>query len=395
MKAMKSSNSETVLSDVEIRIAQHAARMDRIHANKPIIVVLIIAFICMIAKVYGQTGLEDKIATVNDPIGVRVAGFVKDFPQAEKLPGYINTSFKEVGPLVSPDGKTLYFSRQNYPDNTGGVLDCEDIWYSTYNGLTGEWGRPEKMETPINNYGPNSVNFVSVTGDTILLANEYGKNGKMRSGISMSIRQMGHWSFPEAVNCRERLNMSDQFDLSMSYNKQVILTSQELTDSYGSRDIYITVIGADGKEVTKNLGSTINTGMDESSPFLAPDYKTLYFASKGHDGLGGFDIYVSHRLDETWQNWSEPENLGPGINTANDEEFFNFTYDGQYAYFSRQVSAENSDIYRVSLASLYRHHKIENKDSDITSNHKVLEDMGLNHATVEYSLKGEYAKVDQ
>ena len=79
----------------------------------------------------------------------------------------------------------------------------------------------------------------------------------------------------------------------------------------------------------------------------------MYFASKGHKGFGGFDIFVSHRLDETWQNWSEPENLGPGVNSTLNEEFFNFTFDGHYAYFSKEVSKENTDIYRVSLKSIY------------------------------------------
>lgn len=250
-KAMKTENTTYTPSLVEIRIAEHASRLHSYHSFKPAILVIIVALVCMMIKVYGQTGLEDKIAAANDQSMIRMAGFVQDLPVAEKLPGYINTSFKEVGPLVSPDGKTLFFSRQNYPDNTGGVLDYEDVWFSTFNELTGAWSTPEKMGTPINNYGPNSVNFVSVTGDTILLANEYGRNGKMRAGMSMSIKQLGHWSFPVAVDCKDQLNTSDHFNLFMTYNKQVILTSQELADSYGNRDIYVTLFHPDGKEETK------------------------------------------------------------------------------------------------------------------------------------------------
>jgi hypothetical protein len=149
------------------------------------------------------------------------------------------------------------------------------------------------------------------------------------------------------------VNLSEQFNISVSYNKQVILTSQEMDNTYGQRDIYITLVNPDGSQTTVNAGSMINTRLDESSPFLSPDYKTLYFASKGHNGFGGYDIYVSRRLDETWQSWTEPENLGPGINTINNEEFFNYTYDGQYAYFQSEITAENTDLYRVPLASLY------------------------------------------
>ncbi len=282
-----------------------------------------------------------------------MANFMQDLPPAEKLPGFINTSFKEVGPLVSPDGKTLYFSRQNYPDNVGGVMDYEDAWYSTYNETTNTWSVPVRMAAPINNYGPNSVNFVSLTGDTIVVANKYLKNGRMAAGLSLSVKENGSWSFPRPCSNKCKFNTNDRFNMFLSYNKQILITSQELDDTYGERDIYVSLIHPDNTCTTINLGSTINTDLDEASPYLAPDYKTLYFASKGHHGFGGFDIYVSHRLDETWQNWSEPENLGPVVNTDKDEGFFNFTYNGMYAYFSRAVSKTNSDIYRVSLAGLY------------------------------------------
>jgi len=71
----------------------------------------------------------------------------------------------------------------------------------------------------------------------------------------------------------------------------------------------------DGITATKpvNMGSVINTEFEESSPFLANDMKTLYFASKGHNGYGGYDIYVTERLDESWTNWSAPKNLGHAI----------------------------------------------------------------------------------
>lgn len=364
--------------------------MHSIHLMKPVFLVIILSLAALFSRVFAQSGLEDKIASVQTRTDIRLASFTQELPKAEKLPGYINTSFKEVGPLVSPDGNTLYFSRQNYPENTGGVLDNEDIWYSTYNRLTDRWSAPVKMESPINNFGPNSVNFVSITGDTLLLANEYRKNGKMRSGMSMTVKQLGHWTYPVPVQGDGQLNMSDRFDMYMTYNKQVILTSQALSDSYGDRDIYVTLYHPDGSIETKNLGPAVNTNRDEASPFLAPDYKTLYFASKGHNGFGGYDIYVTHRLDETWQNWSEPENLGSTVNTDKDEEFFNFTFDGQYAYFSRQLTSENSDIYRISLASLY-HQKMDKKD------YNPVAESGLeyNRLQQEPSFKGEYANVDQ
>jgi hypothetical protein len=388
---MKHESSNYPQNLVEIRIAQHASRMHKIHSMKPIIFIIIVAIIAMLSKVFAQSGQDVPVVAYSQNSGIRIVSFTRDLPEAQKLPGYINTSFKEVGPLVSPDGKTLYFSRQNFPGNTGGVLDYEDIWFSTYNIITDSWSAPEKMDAPINNLGPNSVNFVSVTGDTIILANEYKKNGKMRSGMSMSIKQNGQWSFPIAIQSQELLNRSDRFNMFMSYNKQVILTSQQLSDSHGERDIYVTLFHPDGSDETINLGDVVNSDKDEASPFLAPDYKTLYFASKGHNGFGGFDIYVTHRLDETWQHWSEPENLGPVVNTADDEEFFNFTFDGMYAYFSRAVSDTNSDIYRVSLASLYRKSTGRSNNSLAESG---LQDMNMKNIDASAD-GGRYANLDQ
>ena len=101
------------------------------------------------------------------------------------------------------------------------------------------------------------------------------------------------------------------------------------------------------------MGEVLNTNLEESSPYLDPDNKTLYFASKGHNGYGGYDIFVTTRLDDTWTNWSEPENLGPAINGLMDEEFFSITHCGNYAVFSKQVSVHNTDIYRISIEELF------------------------------------------
>ena len=383
MKTLKSSTNPNL---AELSITAETAKYIFLYSYKIWIILLTVWFICILTKVHAQNGPEDQPTSVSNNSSIRIADFVKDLAQAEKLPSYINSSFKEIGPLVSPDGKTLFFSRQNHPDNTGGVLDYEDIWYSKYNDIMGMWSMPDRMSAPINNYGPNSVNFVSLTGDTLVLANKYLKHGKMAAGLSMSVLEHGCWSFPQTFKINDQLNLSNKFNISISYNKQIILTSEERDDTYGGGDIYITLLYPDGSQSSFNLGSSINTDKDESSPFLAPDYKTLYFASKGHKGFGGFDIFVSHRLDETWQNWSEPENLGPGINSVNNEEFFNFTFDGHYAYFSKEVSEDNTDIYRVSLKSIYERQD-QLKDNSRDNNNMVnvnsaIQSMGLGDVIV-------------
>ena len=90
----------------------------------------------------------------------------------------------------------------------------------------------------------------------------------------------------------------------------------------------------------KNLGPSINTPYQEMTPFLAPDGKTLFFASNGYEGFGSRDIYVSVRLDDSWRHWSNPKNLGATVNSEGTELSYYLPNEGEYAYLS---STQNSD----------------------------------------------------
>ncbi|MDP4237670.1 MAG: OmpA family protein, partial [Bacteroidota bacterium] len=86
------------------------------------------------------------------------------------------------------------------------------------------------------------------------------------------------------------------------------------------------------------------------TPFLAADGKTLYFASDGFSGYGSTDMFLSRRLDDTWQHWSEPENLGPDFNTPDWDAYFTIPASGDYAYFvSRQGAIGEADVFRAKL----------------------------------------------
>ena len=99
----------------------------------------------------------------------------------------------------------------------------------------------------------------------------------------------------------------------------------------------------------------MNSAADEATPFMAADGVTLYYASEGFSGFGGMDMYFTRRLDSTWEHWSEPQNLGPGLNTPGWDGYYTIPASGDYAYF---VSSENSlgedDIFRVKLPESLR-----------------------------------------
>lgn len=277
--------------------------------------------------------------------------------RVEALDQNVNSQYNELNPLLSPDGKTLYFGRQNHPGNIGGVADKEDIWYSELDE-NGKWTLAKNMGSQFNNSSPNFINAISATPDgksvVMILGNKYvdGKN-KMEAGVSITSNVGGQWSRPVGLKITNDYNYSDKANYFLANNRKTLVMSVQREDTRGDRDLYVSFMQRDSIWTQPlHMGNVINTIAEESSPFVAIDDKTLYFSSKGFSGLGGSDIYVSTRLDDTWTNWSEPENLGPSINTPLEDLFFNIPLKSDYAYFSRGVSENNTDIFRVNLPIL-------------------------------------------
>lgn len=273
----------------------------------------------------------------------------------EVLDKNVNSDVNELNPILSPDGKTLYFSRSNHPDNKGGKKDKEDIWYSEL-GADGKWQLAKNAGAPLNNEYPNFVSSISSTtpdGKSVimLLGNKYDEKGDSKlAGVSMSSNVGGNWTRPVALKIDDDYNFHEKANYFLANNRKTLLMSVQRDDSRGDRDLYVSFMKEDSSWTKPlNLGSIVNTAGEESAPFLALDDKTLYFSSNGFSGYGGTDIYVSKRLDDTWTNWSEPENLGPDINSPKEDLFFNIPANSEYAYYSRGVSDNNTDIFRIKL----------------------------------------------
>jgi len=266
---------------------------------------------------------------------------------AKKLSDSVNSNYMEIGPLVSPDGQTLYFSRSGDPEDMGGKKDIEDIWFSRWDASTKSWGKAHNMGCPMNNEEPNFINSISPDGNTVLLGNSYLEDGTMSDGVSLTRKTQTGWSKPERLNIEdEDRNKSSMVSYFMANSQKILMISNNRKgDSYGENDLYVSFLKTDSTWTKPlNLGSKINTSALEDAPFLASDNKTLYFTSDGHGGYGGTDIYMSKRLDDTWQNWSTPENLGPVVNGSHDESFFSLSASGRQVYFTSQVAADSKDV---------------------------------------------------
>lgn len=298
----------------------------------------------------------DAIGISNSTVPIRNEVLIADIDivnvNPERLSETVNSIYNELKPIITPDGKTLLFSRQFHPGNIGGATDPEDIWFSRWDEEKGEWREAENMGEPLNTKGPNYISSITPDGNTVIitLGNEYKRGGKMKAGVSVSTRTSEGWTKPVPFEIIKDVNTSDVANYYLANNREVLLMSIEGDPSFGDRDIYVSFLQDDGRwSEPLNLGSNINTSLTEDSPFLAADDKTLYFSSNGYIGYGGMDIYISRRLDDTWTNWSEPQNLGPLINSPRRDAFFNIPPTGEYGYFSREYEKENSDIYRFEL----------------------------------------------
>lgn len=311
-----------------------------------------ISFNSLRIKGYSQIdaiGISDSDEPIEQSIKLQTDA--NAFMARENLGTTINSKFNEICPVVSPDGQKLYFTRWKHPDNYGSNKN-QDIWVSNWSSTDKLWSKANLFTPPINNDENNAVCGITPNGKTLLLNNVYGKDGTMQKGVSFSyLLRTGEWSFPQALKIVNFKNKSEFSEYTLAPNGKVLLMTTETKDSFGGKDIYVSFLNTDDSwSEPKNIGPVVNTGEAESTPFIAPDGVTMYFSSSGHVGYGNNDIFLTRRLDDSWQNWSMPENLGPIVNTAQWDGYFTVSAKGDYAYFS---STENSigaeDIYRIKI----------------------------------------------
>ncbi|MFT5640136.1 MAG: OOP family OmpA-OmpF porin [Cyclobacteriaceae bacterium] len=287
----------------------------------------------------------------------------------DRLGGTVNSTYIEHSPLISPDGKRLYFSRRYHPDNIGGSNDSEDIWVSELDEANDTWKTAVNVGPPLNTEGPNFISSITIVNgvETLILGNKYGKKGRMYTGTSISTRNGDSFEKPVSLEIENEYNYSPKADFFLVPDGKSLVMSQERDDSYGGRDLYVSFERGGSWTQPMNLGIQINTSGEDFAPFLGQDGKTMYFSSNGISGYGGSDIYVTIRLDETWTKWSVPENLGSGINSAEDDQYFSIPSSGKHIYFARGKIDEDTDIFRFKAEDLY----VEENDYTASVEHLV------------------------
>lgn len=262
----------------------------------------------------------------------------------------VNTTKPEYSPVISLDGSALYFtSRRGWPNGASNVgIDTrinqlpEDI-YVSYRDFDGTWTEPARMEF-CDSIQNEATMAVSPDERRIYLYQDTQGNGDVFYSDFSTNR------FQEVTHFENRnVNTSSwETHCTVTPDGQNMYFVSDRKGGFGGRDIYRIVKLPDGEWSNPvNMGPGINGPFDEESPFIAVDNKTLYYSSNGAKSMGGFDVFVTVR-DEN-NVWSDPINLGYPLNSTGDDLFYTTTVDGMTGYLTsfRADGFGEKDIYEV------------------------------------------------
>ena len=268
------------------------------------------------------------------------------FFNSKKLPEEVNSELDESIPILSADGKTLYFVRSGLSGGKG----AEDIWYSTKDN-EGNWSYAKNDLKNLNNKEPNMIIGVSHKNDKIYLRNAFDKIQKHIMSVAVSVKEDDKWQEPTNLSALPDFGFKGKYyTLYLSHNEKYLFVSMNMEGSNGKEDLYI-LTKNDNNIWSKpfHLDENINSTGAEYSPFITEDGKYLFFSSDGHGGLGDMDIFVSERLDDSYHKWSDPKNLGRNINSTGFDAYFHVANDNTAYYSTTRGDEQYEDIYTSEM----------------------------------------------
>lgn len=259
----------------------------------------------------------------------------------------VNTEYQEYAPVLTNEENLILFCSRRPPGRKKHVdgLNFEDIYFTVRTGEN--WGEAQMIDKSsgyVNkeiNEGKQHTAPVSVSADGNILY-IYKENGIWKS----TKNDQGQWGIPERMNQNVNIGEATPSIFVTPDGSEMFIVGYNASDGFGGRDIYYSTKSETGgwtKPV--NLGPQINTEYMEDAPYLSKDGKTLYFASNGHNTMGGYDIFKTVR-DENG-NWSDPVNIGAPVNSSGDDIYYVENSEGTLAFYAsmRPGSYGYLDIY--------------------------------------------------
>jgi len=273
----------------------------------------------------------------------------------ENMTKLINTPFEEYNPMISADGKTLAFTSRR-KGNMGGFIPelgvyTADIFASTWRDTI--WTKARSLGATVNSDWDEETVGMTHDGNQIIL---YFDNMEYFGDLGISMSKGRNWQKPIMMSSTVNAKSLESSGC-LSNDGQVLYFTSDKKDGQGMSDIWFCIRQTTGEWSTpQNLGNVVNTKYDETDPFISLDGKTLYFCSKGHSSMGGFDIFYT-TYDSGTAKWSQPKNLGYPLNTADDQSSFSMTGNNHIAYVAaiREGGLGDKDIYKVTFNDTSTH----------------------------------------
>jgi outer membrane protein OmpA-like peptidoglycan-associated protein/tetratricopeptide (TPR) repeat protein len=275
--------------------------------------------------------------------------------KVEILSKAINTEHQEYVPVITADHSEMFFTSRR-PSNIGGNVDIviadyfEDIYHSVKKD--DKWGESTNLGMPINSERHDATVGLSFDGHKLFL---YRDDSKGIGNIYVSERDGLTWKEP--VKLSAPINSKNtETSACFDHTGNTIYFVSDRKGGLGGKDIYVSSLSKEGKwAVAVNLGAVVNTMYDEDAVFMHADGKTLYFSSKGHNSMGGYDIFKT-TLDKGI--WTKPVNIGFPVNSPDDDVCFVLSADGESGYFtSDKVHGEGlRDIYKITFNDVINEH---------------------------------------
>lgn len=263
----------------------------------------------------------------------------------------VNGPDNDFSPVLALDESSLFFtSRRLRPDSTNSRIvnaetgEFKDDIYASYKTDEGEWGAPELLN--LNSDEHDASISVSPDGQTLFIYRDSLGDGRVL--YSKLIGEI--WSDPAKLGSDINTPTTWETHATISADESTLYFVSDRPGGLGGRDIYRCVKLPDGTwSRALNCGPTLNTALDEDSPFLTPDGKGMYFASQGHNSIGGFDLFYTKQGADG--EWGKPETMGYPLNSVDDDVFFQPMADGKRAYYSseRDGGYGKKDIYLIEL----------------------------------------------
>ncbi|RPH29961.1 MAG: OmpA family protein [Bacteroidales bacterium] len=266
----------------------------------------------------------------------------------------VNSAYSEINPILSTDGKTLYFTRVNHPENTVGKVNSQDVWFSTLND-DGTWSEAKRLPKEVNIGRYNSILAALSDGKTFMINGVYNRKGTMwlERGFSLIEKNDSTWGKPIPIKVKgfARKNRGRAATAYITPDKEYLFISFAPSNNSAKLTIYVSKKKEENRySKPKALKGEVNNGRSAEAPFLSGDGNTLYYSGNFKGKRNSYDFYKSTRTDATYINWSKPELLTDSTNTPDWDSYYKLNAKGSWAYYcSVNKSLGKSDIFRVKI----------------------------------------------